>query len=1068
MHRPRLRARVRLLARLAPVVRRIPHAGVVAAAIAMAACILLALPRPASAQTPTATVFVEVRDQTGAPLKDAFITVTNQANGIGRSGDTNAEGTLVVPLLPAGTYTLTAALDTFKTEIISDIQVQATVKGVLRVTMTPGPYADHVVVRADATTLRVGNSTVGQVFDSSTLLSLPVNERDPIQFTYQAAGVATPAPGSRLSTQGNIGLNSSGAREASNNFLLDGVDNNDLFLNRLVVNPSLDAIQELSLLQNTYDAEYGRSAGAQMNVVLKSGTSHLRGSAYEFFQDSALNARSPLQPGDQPKALLRNHQVGGTLGGPVGHLPSFYFVNVEGVRGREADTRLAHVPTAAERAGDFSQSGGPIIDPFAGRPFAGNVIPADRMSAVGLNALALYPQPNRDDPDANFVASPVGQRDAIQLTVKTDQHVFETSPFWVRYSFSRDNRALPYAAHGRNLPGFGISVLDQGHNAGAGITHAFSAHVFNDLRVGFNALRRDNAPQSAGSNGFGALGITGPDLPGVDRAYPALVVSGYETLGDDPNLPVLRDTQTWHLSDSLAIDRGRHHLKTGAEFRHYASDGYNHLFSRGQATFAGAYTGNPVADLLLGFPTYSLLAVNDNRQALRTWSANLYAQDDWRIAPTLTINAGVRYEYNSPPTDADNRMAIFDVSTLRLAQVGTNGISPSGLRGDFNNIAPRVGASWDITGRGTLVLRGGYGLFYDSGTLIENSALYFNPPYFALQLFFPGQQPLRLENPFPGTGVTPEPTINTLDPNFRGAYSHQASIGLERTVADTTFTARYVTTHGENMVRKRNVNQPVPGEGDLDPRRPLQGFGDILLVESQASSSYHALQLSAVRRQVRNLSFRAAYTFSKSMDDTSAFLATDGDDNTPQDSRNLAAEWGPSDFDVRHRLVLTMTYDVPAMFTSPIWRDWQVSAIFTAQSGRPFTPRVSFDNSNTGNVGGGTFAYDRPNVLAAPPAGGTPYVTYDGRYLVVADPFTFGNAGRNSLIGPGYASLDAVIARRIMIAGSRALELRLEVFNALNRRNDTLPDSFVDRATFGQSLSAFPPRQFQLGARFSF
>jgi hypothetical protein len=369
--------------------------------------------------------------------------------------------------------------------------------------------------------------------------------------------------------------------------------------------------------------------------------------------------------------------------------------------------------------------------------------------------------------------------------------------------------------------------------------------------------------------------------------------------------------------------------------------------------------------------------------------------------------------------------------------------------------------SWDVTGNGKLLVRSGYGIFYDSGTLIENSALYFNPPYFTLQLFFPTRtSPLFLSNPFPsGSGFTPEPTINTLDRNFRGAYSHQASIGLERTFAETTLTARYVTTHGENMVRKRNINQPVPGPGDLDPRRPLQGFGDILLVESQASSSYHALQLSAVRRALHDLSFRASYTFAKSMDDTSAFLATDGDDNTPQDSRNLAAEWGPSDFDVRHRFVASMTYEK---------RGWQASAIVTAQSGRPFTPRVSFDNSNTGNVGGGTFAYDRPNVLGAPPPAGTAFVTYDGRYFVVAPPNTFGNAGRNSLTGPGYVSLDAVLSRRVRIGNSRALELRAEVFNALNHRNDTLPDSFVDRATFGQSLSAFPPRQLQLGARFSF
>ncbi len=1041
--------------------------------IVTALCMLL--PAIARAQTTTATVFVQVRDKTGGTVPGVKVTLANQANGISRAGVTEGDGTLFVPLLTAGSYTLTATHDGFKTEVVRDITVQATVKAVLTVTLTPGAYTETVTVRADSTTLRIGNSAVGQVFESNTLLALPVSERDPIQFTYQAPGVATPAPGSRLSTQGNIGLNSSGAREASNNFLLDGVDNNDLFLNRLVVNPSLDAIQEFSLLQNTYDAESGRNSGAQMNVVIKSGTSQLRGSAYEFFQSSALNARNAFQPEDQPKALQRDHQFGGTLGGPLtqGAKPAraFYFVNIEGVVGREADTRLAHVPTAAERAGDFSQSAISIRDPLTGQPFANNMIPASRLSAAGLAAAALYPTPNRSDPSANYVASPIGTRDAVQFTVKTDEHIWPTSPFFVRYSFNRDNRGLPFAAHGRNLPGFGVNVLDQGHNLAAGVTHTFGSRVFNDLRLGFNALHRNQSTQfaDAGTNGFNALGITGPNLPSSDLGYPTMVVPGYETLGDDPNLPVLRDTQTWHLSDSFTIDLNRHHLKAGGEFRHYASDGYNHLFARGQTTFGGAYTGSPVADLLLGLPTISLLGANDNRQALRTWAGDLFLQDDWRITPTLTVNAGVRYEYNAPPIDTDNRMAIFDLDALKLVQVGTNGVSRSGLHADFNNFAPRVGASWDLTGHGTLVLRGGYGIFYDSGTLIENSALYFNPPYFNLQLFFPGKQPLLFQNPFPtGSGITAQPTINTLDPNFRNGYAHQASIGLERTFSSTTFSARYVATRGEDMVRKRNINQPVPGPGDLASRRPMPTFGDILLVESQAHSRYNALELSAVRRQANHLSFRASYTLAKAMDDASAFLATDGDDNTPANSRNLAAEWGPSDFDVRQRLVLTATYDVPALSSSRWLRDWQVSAIFTAQSGRPFTPRLSYDNSNTGNVGGGTFAYDRPNVLSAPPAAGIAYVTYGGQYLVIPPQYTFGNAGRDSLTGPGYASLDAALSRRLTFATARALELRLEVFNALNRRNFSLPDSFVDRATFGQPLSAFPPRQFQLAARFMF
>jgi hypothetical protein len=283
-----------------------------------------------------------------------------------------------------------------------------------------------------------------------------------------------------------------------------------------------------------------------------------------------------------------------------------------------------------------------------------------------------------------------------------------------------------------------------------------------------------------------------------------------------------------------------------------------------------------------------------------------------------------------------------------------------------------------------------------------------------------------------------------------------------------TLTARYVTSHGRHMVRKRDVNQPPPGPGDIDPRRPIQGFSNILLVESQARSSYHALQLSAVRRYARGSSFRTSYTLATSTDDASAFLATDGDDNTPPDSRNLDAEWGPSDFDVRHRLVASVTYELPTLFGSSIFRGWQVSAVLAVQSGRPFTPRLSFDNSNTGNVGGGTFAHDRPNLVEAGLPPGTPSASYDGRTFVVPEPFTFGNARRNSLTGPAYATLDAGISKTLAIGSEQVLELRLEMFNALNRQNLQLPDSFVDRVTFGQSLSAYPPRQLQLVAKFRF
>ena len=750
----------------------------------------------AGAQTAGATLLVEARDQAGATVPGVLVTVVSEQTGLERAGVTVDDGTIWLVRLPPGTYTLTAVRGGFKTEVIQKIQVEAAARGRMTILMKPGAYTEQVVVEADATTLRIGNSAVGAVFDSDTLLELPVANREALEFAAQAPGMAPPAPGSRLSTQGNTGVNSAGAREASNNYLLDGVDNNDQFLNRLVINPSLDAIQEFALQQNTYDAEYGRSAGAQLNMVLKSGSRTRHGSMYEFFRHSALDASNPLDK-DAEKPLSQRHQFGGTLGGPLRLPRSFFFVSGEGIDGREADTRQAHVPTALERAGDFSASGVAIRDPLTGLPFPGGVIPASRISSQGAAAGALYPAPNRADPQANLVSSPLGDRTAGQFTIKTDHTVWRGSPLTLRYSFSRDSRDAPFPVRARNLPGFGISVLDQGQNFGAGLTRALTARIFNELRVGVNALRRENLPQSSGTNGFTALGIKGPALPETDLGYMTMVVPGYETLGDDPNLPVVRRTRTIHVADALTFDRGRHHIKTGGELRTYRSDGYNHLFARGQATFTGAFTGQPFGDLLLGLPSVSLIAANDNRQALRTWAVNVFVQDDWRITPRVALNLGLRYEHNAPPYDADDRMVILNLDTLQLQPVGQNGVSRSGLNSDYNDIAPRVGMSWDVTGSGTWLVRSGYGMFYDAGTLIENSALYFNPPYFTLQLFFPGAQPLTLADPFPaGRGFSPRPSINTIDPDLRTAYSHQATVGLEGILRGTTTAVRYVTTYG--------------------------------------------------------------------------------------------------------------------------------------------------------------------------------------------------------------------------------------------------------------------------------
>lgn len=1016
---------------------------------------LLALVAPAtlSAQTATARLRAEVRNERDLPIAAAGVELRRVgASGPGERLSTDADGVAAFAAVRPGTYDVIVTAQSFRSHVLRSISLTPGLQAALPVRLSTGGPNERVEVTATAATLRIGTGGVGRAFDGDAMRALPSADRDVLAFVQQAAGVSPPAPGSRLSTQGNAAVNASGAREAANNFLLDGLDNNDLFLNRVVVTPSLDAVAGVTLRQNTYDAQFGRSAGAQVDVALRSGTSVMSGSAYEFFRPSP------------------RHLFGGTLGGPLGRgSRSFFFVSAEGIRAEEVDRRSAHVPTLAERNGDFSATSARLIDPFTGAPFAGNIIPSARISAASRAVAALYPLPNQPDPIANFASSPDTVRHAANASLKTDHRLRADDLLSLRYSMSNDRRTFPYVARNRNLPGFGVSDLDRGHSIGAAFTQVVSPRVLHTFRLGLTASRRENVSSQQGIDGFAALGITGPALDPIDRAYPTILVSGFETLGDDANLPVLRRTRTLHVIDTVAIERGRHQVTMGAELRTYRSDGDNHLFARGRMSFSGAFTGNGFADLLLGYPSFSLLGVNNNRQALRTWAVNGFVQDEWRVSAALTVSAGVRYEFAAPPTDADKRMRVFDQAAVRLVDVGVNGVPAAGIGRDLNNVAPRLGVSWDASGDGSTLVRAGYGVFYDSGTLIESSALYFNPPYYALQLFFPTSASLlRIENPYPlGRGVNPLTTVNSVDQGFRTAYTHQISASVEQALAGFVGTARYVGVLGRNLVRKRNINQPPPGPGAIDARRPLQGFGDILMVESQAHSTYHGLQLSLDRRLLRAFEAHAAYTLSQSMDDASAFLASDGNDNTPQNSNNLAAEWGRSDFDVRHRFVASATWTSPAT-RSRLLRDWQTSALLTVQSGRPFTPRLSVDNSNTGNTGGATFASDRPDVLVGTPAPGQAMYAYGNQTFVMPAKFTFGTAGRNILTGPSYASLDLLVARRLPLGGQRSLELRAEVFNLLNRQNGSLPDSFVDHPTFGQSLGASPARQWQVAGRVRF
>ena len=1021
-----------------------------------------------SAQTPTATLSGAVHDQTGGTISKARVVLVQSETGSQRTAETNEAGQFTLSLLPSGTYSLTISFTGFKTEVIKDFRLAAGEKSSIELLLVPGPITESVEVFASASTLQPTNGTVGAVIDQRLVNGVPVPNRHFLELAVLLPGVAPAAPGSDLSTQASSAVNIGGAREASNNFLLDGVDNNDLFLNRFVVNPSLDSIREFTILENNYDAEYGRSAGGQIIVATKSGTSQLHGSAYEFFNHSGMDARNYFDlPGDTPHR--RRNQFGGSIGGPFGGSQNFFFLNSEFDRAQQAETRTANVPTEQQRAGDFSGTSTIINDPFTGQPFSQNRIPAGRLDPVGTQYAALFPLPNRNAAGQNFVSSPLEIDRVGQATGRVDTSLPGGTPVFVRYSYINDDRTEPFGASGPNIPGFGDRVLDRGQDLALGATHLFSS-ALNEFRLGYNRLRREVSAENT-INGLASFGATGPKLTDGDLGYARVTLAGYESLGDNPSLPILGHRETIHVSDSLSMQRGRHFIKTGFEARHYLSNGYTHLYSRGQIGFTGFLAGDALAELLLGMPTFSILAQNNNYQALRTHAIEGFLQDDWKLTRSVTVNLGVRYQYSSPPVDAHDSVSIFDLQQLKIRPVGKDGVSRSGIQSDYNNFAPRVGMSWDIGSRGRFVLRSGYGIFYDTEALIAASAWYYNPPVFDLNIFATGATLLQLSNPFPsGQGFSPLPAPVTLDPRTRIGYAQHWNLSLQTRLGQTTTVeTRYVGTKGTSLFTKRNINQPAPGPGDVDSRRPIPGFSDIFLVEPSASSIYHALQIEVQKRPGKGLSLLASYTLSKSIDNTSAFIASTGDDNTPQNSSNLRLERGLSNFDVRNRLSLSATYDVPGWRGYRAFQGWHVTPLLTLQSGRPFTPRLSVDNSNTGN-GQSINGHDRPDLLHNPVLSNpTPERYFDTTAFAKPAQYTFGNAGRNVLTGPAYAQVDLSLAKDLArISEQGRVALRADAFNLLNHPNFQLPDGFLDNPTFGSVLAAYPARQLQLALRLSF
>ena len=1021
------------------------------------------------AQVNTGSISGHVLDPSERAIANAAVSIEDTARSLTRSTQTNAAGYYEFEGLPPAEYKVSVNAASFAQLTTQPVRIEVDQNVRLDLRATLAPRGEHVTVIAQTPATSSDSHELGAVLDQTLVSGLPLNERDFLQLALLLPGVSPPVQGSQLSTRGTFAMHADGGREENNNFLLDGVDNNDSDTRGYLLEPSVDAIQEFKTATNAYSAEYGVAGAGQVNIITRSGGNEFHGTGYDYLRNRDLDARNFFDGSDKPQ-FIRN-QFGAALGGPIRKDSTFFFGSYEGLLENQGLTQLGTVPTAAVRGGNLSSLGTTVMDPFSGQPFPNNTIPSSLISPYAADVLALFPQPNLPGASGNYLGNPIGTTRQNEATIRGDRRLTENSQLTLRYNYGRQSLFEPYAETNTELPGFGDYVFNRSHNALMQYQQTINPRTINSVLAGFNRAVRQIFAQNYTTNVNQLWGVN--YLPTVPRdfGYPGIAVTGYSNVGDAISLPIDRSDNTFQLADNLTLIRGEHTMKIGGELRDLQLNGYIEEYARGQIDFSGALTGTGIGDLLLGLPTLGIHSQYTGPQTLRSKSWSGYFQDDWKVTPTLTINLGLRYEYDSPATDPTNRMATFDFQTGQTVQVGTGGFSRSGTRPKEDDFAPRFGFAWSPTSH--TVIRGGYGIYYDSGMFVVNSSLYFNPPFFTTSVYFPSATSLiTLANPFAtSNGFVPPAALSIISPNFVPAYVQQWNFNIQHEVNRVgTFTIAYAGSKGTDLPRSLDINQPIPGPGDVVSAAPYPAYSNIRMTESGGNSEYQSLQITLNRQLASRLMVFAAYTFSKSIDDTSAFLPTTADPNFAQNSHNFGLERSVSSFDMPNKATIAFLYRIPG--ASPWIRGFEASGIITAESGQPFTATLSPDDdpSHTGDTGNSVGGVARPNILFNPALSNpTPQEWFNTAAFALPAQYTFGNAGRNILRGPGLATVDFSLRRVFALRERMKLTAEAQAFNLFNRVNFNLPDAFADQPlTFGKIFSAKDPRQIQFALRLSY
>lgn len=956
------------------------------------------------AQT-TTTLQGRVTDPNGAVVPDATVRVSSAEIGIDRTAPTDEEGLYQVAALPVGNYQVEVQAHGFRTAVLPNLTVEVARVVTQDFHLLIGDVSEEVTVTPGGQLIERATVSVGHVIDQRMVQDVPLNGRYFLDLALLVPGSVTPPQGGSAAIpvrgSGAFAINTAGNREETVNFMINGITLNNQWFGSLNFQPSLSSVQEFRVDNSTMSAEYGQSSGAVVNIASRSGSNEFHGALFEYLRNDAFDARNFFDFTSRKPPPFKRNQFGGSLGGPIVKNKTFFFASYEGLRHRQGLALNSLVLSDAQRAS--------VTDPVSAKLIP--LIP--RANFVDSSGTSRFSGPATAPVNIDHWSVDISHN----LTGRDRLHGF--------YTLHRRNFIEP-SRFGNTIPGFGAAHDSLRQLLTLNETHTFGSDLINEARVGFNSLDTTDAPVAQlNPADFGILnGITEPvGLPQIN------IAGGSLNFGGPSLFPSNRDDWYFVAADTLSYLTGRHSLKLGGEFRQF--------LTKTTRSPTGTFNFPTVADFLAGTANSFTVTLGDQSGSVTQGALGFFVQDSYKLRSNLTTELGLRYDWNMTPTENADRFVVFESQSSSLLRVGTH--IDQLYQQNNKNFQPRLGLAWDPWANGKVVVRAAYAILVDAPltSVVGRSG---NPP-FATPLAFTG--PIRFDNAINlarAAGLAPQ----TIDHGFDNAYLQSWNLNLQSELTPALgVMVGYLGSKGTHLTIRRNINQPVngvrpyPALSALSPILPGTPLGNITQVEATGNSSYNALWVTATQRLTHGLQFNAAYTLSKSLDYNS--LSTQA--QVVQNSYDLRGDRGLSDFDARHRIVVSGLYELPVRGNRFV-EGWQLAVIVQSQSGNPVN--IVTSNSTVNGVPNTL----RPNVTGPIQIVGTVDRWFDTTSFT---PVTgFGNLGRNRVTGPRFDNTDLSVIKNTRLSETTTLQFRAEFFDLFNHANFGQPGNVVGSPSFGR------------------